>query len=742
MKRPFPFLSFFGNWLLVFCATLGTPMCVVTAYDLPYHLWAMILCALLISGFMTLLFTLPELGGYLLVPFGLTVLFISIFRWKKLYSGAAVAIRTIQSVLSRTIAFIPAPGTLPAEVENYAYFIGFFVGAIMVTVALLISWGLVSGESMFLPLLVPLPLVALSLIYTDLPPAGWAGVLVALYYGGVLFTGGLRLHRGSGIGRVTLLTLVVLLLAVLALVKLLPPEEYEPQSTQERVEQLLRQLASSWEKMDRLFERDIHEREDLSREGEQESTGAHILDVKADQPGRLYLRGTSYGRYDGHFWSMTGEYPAGESMFTLGGSLPGDVGRVEIRAAGSSLLYTPYALVKEDAFGDVRENYISHDEKPEAYGWAYRSVPVTLTPRLGNEAEQAYAAWAKRTYTRLTSAQRQALLAFLNPYELPDTDDPYALARAVAAIVQGNVEYDLVPGETPEGEDFALYFLTVRKRGYCVHYASAVTALLQAKGIPARFVIGYALNVSEADTWVEVTDRQAHAWTEVYVNGWGWVPIEATGGDDPGLDAPAPTADPGREPEKPTPEPTPEETPTPPPEEPTPEPSPETSPETSPEEPSPSPEQSASPTPTPPGPQAGLTTPTPDPEEGGSEDDSPGGGFRLWWLWLLLLLPLLAVLYVLLRKRVCENRMRRMLQGNGKQAVLYGFGELLKLVRWGAAPSEKAQALADEAAFSDHDMGEKQKRAMAGFVKAARRELEGSLPWYRLWLLRYLLWLW
>ena len=39
-------------------------------------------------------------------------------------------------------------------------------------------------------------------------------------------------------------------------------------------------------------------------------------------------------------------------------------------------------------------------------------------------------------------------------------------------------------------------------------------------------------------------------------------------------------------------------------------------------------------------------------------------------------------------------------------------------------------------------MGEKQKRAMAGFVKAARRELEGSLPWYRLWLLRYLLWLW
>ena len=740
MKRPFPFLSFFGNWLLVFCATLGTPMCVVTAYDLPYHLGAMILCALLISGFMTLMFTVPELGGYLLVPFGATVLLISIFRWKKLYSGAVVAIRTIQAVLSRTIAFIPTPGTLPAEVENYAYFIGFFMGAVMVTVALLISWGLVSGESMFLPLLVPLPLVALSLIYTDLPPAGWAGVLVALYYGGVLVTGGLRLHRGNGIGRVTLLSLLVLLLAVLALVRLLPPEEYEPRSTQERVEELLRQLASTWEKMDRLFERDIHEREDLSREGEQESTGAHILDVKADQSGRLYLRGTSYGRYDGHFWSMTGEYPAGEALYTLGGSLPGAAGRVEIRDAGSSLLYTPYALVKEGDYGDVRENYISHEDRPQAYSWAYRAVPATLTPRLGNEAEQAYAAWAKRTYTRLTSAQRQALLDFLNPYELPDTDDPYALARAVAAIVQGNVTYDLVPGATPTEEDFALYFLTVSKRGYCVHYASAVTALLQAKGVPARFVIGYALTVADRDTWVEVTDRYAHAWTEVYVNGWGWVPIEATGGDDPGLDEPAPTADPGDDPDLSTPTPPPEDTPEPTPEEPTPEPSTEPSAEPSPD----SPEASATPTPTPtpPEPSAGLNTPTPDPEQQGDEDDPPGGGLRLWWLWLLLLLPLLAVLYVLLRKRVLETRMRRMLQGDGREAVLRGFGELNRLVRWGASAPEDARILAEEAAFSHHDMGEKQKRAMAGFVKAARRELEQALPWYRLWLLRYVLWLW
>ena len=108
----------------------------------------------------------------------------------------------------------------------------------------------------------------------------------------------------------------------------------------------------------------------------------------------------------------------------------------------------------------------------------------------------------------------------------------------------------------------------------------------------------------------------------------------------------------------------------------------------------------------------------------------------------LLLLPVLVFLYVRLRQQVCKNRTRRMLQGNGRDAVLYGYGELLRLIRHGASESDDAQALADEAAFSDHLLGEAQKRAMAGYVKAARKELEGTLPRHRLWYLRYLLWLW
>ena len=733
--KKFPYLTFFSTWLLVFCGTLGAPLCVVTAYRLPYHLFAMVLTALIVSGFMTLLFTVPELGTYMLIPFGATVLLISVFRWKRLYSGAIVAIRTIQSVLSRTLSFISDPGALPAGAENYAYFIGFFVGAVMVAMALLISWGLVSGESMFLPFLVPLPMVALSLIYTDMPPAGWAGVLVCLYYGGVLFTGGLRLHRGGGVGRVTCLALAALLLTILLLVKALPPEEYDPLSTQERVEQIMRRAASAWEKLNRLFDRGVREREDLSREGELKSTGEHVMDVKTGRAGLLYLRGTSYGRYDGRYWTMTGEYADGESLFTLGGSLRDAPERVEVRRAAETLIYTPYAVVKGGVDARVRENYIAADRKLSAYGWNWRPVPADLTPRLGTEAEQAYAAWAKQTYVTLSRTQREGFLAFLKPYELPDTDDPYALAKAMAAILRGIAEYDLMPGETPRDQDFALFFLTMSQRGYCVHYASALTALLQAKGVPARFVIGYALTVGEADTWVEVTDKNAHAWTEVYVDGWGWVPVEATGGDDPRLDVPAPEADPGEEPEQTTPEPTPEPSPTP---RETEAPGPADTPEPTAE---PTPEPTAEPTPEP---QVSLATPTPEPGGTDPEAEPEEGTQSRWGLWLLwlVLLPALAFLYVRLRKQVCNTRMRRMLQGDGRTAVLYGYGELLRLVRHGAPESDDARALADEAAFSDHALGEEHKRAMAGYVKTARKALEKKLPRHRLWYLRYVLWLW
>ena len=62
--KKFPYLTFFSTWLLVFCGTLGAPLCVVTAYDLPHHLGTMILAAALISGLAQLILQFDKVPFY------------------------------------------------------------------------------------------------------------------------------------------------------------------------------------------------------------------------------------------------------------------------------------------------------------------------------------------------------------------------------------------------------------------------------------------------------------------------------------------------------------------------------------------------------------------------------------------------------------------------------------------------------------------------------------------------------
>lgn len=97
----------------------------------------------------------------------------------------------------------------------------------------------------------------------------------------------------------------------------------------------------------------------------------------------------------------------------------------------------------------------------------------------------------------------------------------------------------------PVGADPVDYFLGTSKKGFCVHYASAATMLLQGLGIPARYATGYvafASDFKKSGTGSEavVTGERAHAWTEVYLDQIGWIPFEMTRGFD-GQEQPAHT---------------------------------------------------------------------------------------------------------------------------------------------------------------------------------------------------------
>ncbi|MDD5273708.1 MAG: transglutaminase domain-containing protein, partial [Methylovulum sp.] len=72
-------------------------------------------------------------------------------------------------------------------------------------------------------------------------------------------------------------------------------------------------------------------------------------------------------------------------------------------------------------------------------------------------------------------------------------------------------------------------FLLKTRYGFCSHYASAFVYLMRTAHIPARVVTGYqGGEFNKAGNFLEVHQYDAHAWTEVWLEGKGWVRVDPT----------------------------------------------------------------------------------------------------------------------------------------------------------------------------------------------------------------------
>jgi transglutaminase-like putative cysteine protease len=87
--------------------------------------------------------------------------------------------------------------------------------------------------------------------------------------------------------------------------------------------------------------------------------------------------------------------------------------------------------------------------------------------------------------------------------------------------------------------DPILDFLLDDHRGHCEYFATATALLARAAGVPARVVIGYRVAEENAlgRYWV-VREKNAHAWTEVYLPGRGFVTVDTTPADPLAQNAP------------------------------------------------------------------------------------------------------------------------------------------------------------------------------------------------------------
>ncbi|MER7074094.1 DUF3488 and transglutaminase-like domain-containing protein [Terrabacter sp. NPDC000476] len=113
-------------------------------------------------------------------------------------------------------------------------------------------------------------------------------------------------------------------------------------------------------------------------------------------------------------------------------------------------------------------------------------------------------------------------------------DNPLDKAIAIQDHLRGSdYTYSLDLGEPlrdSEGrllEPIQNFYQT--RRGYCVQFATAMIMLARAQGIPARMAIGFLPGDLDGERYV-VRASDAHAWPELYFQGYGWLRFEPTPG--------------------------------------------------------------------------------------------------------------------------------------------------------------------------------------------------------------------
>ncbi len=115
---------------------------------------------------------------------------------------------------------------------------------------------------------------------------------------------------------------------------------------------------------------------------------------------------------------------------------------------------------------------------------------------------------------------------------------PYQQAVAIENYLRSsNFTYDLAGASTTQAGALA-DFLFTRKRGYCEQFASAMTVLLRALGIPARVAIGFNEGERQPDGTYLMTNKNVHAWPEVWFASAGWIRFEPTPRADAGITTP------------------------------------------------------------------------------------------------------------------------------------------------------------------------------------------------------------
>ena len=323
--------------------------------------------------------------------------------------------------------------------------------------------------------------------------------------------------------------------------------------------------------------------EDAAKGLSETGGGPTALEVTMDDPCATYLRGFVGEAYGNSSWSELGNdvyYHQRDQLYWLNdkgfdglsqlsvadaaAESSGDdtaqsgTGRIEIRVknADRSRVYIPYEVTGTDRkIPSGMQNYAGGFLKTDRllgsrnYEWTRQSGLTDkwtdLAGRLYSseksdrlreyfENESHYNVWCYENYTAIPDDMKGLMDAAVgDPGDL--TKDHAGYKETITLIrdyLDGNFIYTEDFEEAGAEKDAVEQFLLTGK-GCDAHYASLGTLLFRWFGIPARYVEGYLITPADAkgakaNAAMEIGTSNCHAWTEIYVDGLGWVPLEVT----------------------------------------------------------------------------------------------------------------------------------------------------------------------------------------------------------------------
>jgi len=160
---------------------------------------------------------------------------------------------------------------------------------------------------------------------------------------------------------------------------------------------------------------------------------------------------------------------------------------------------------------------------------SYRShIRYQVQSTINYQPSTTISSYARRWALQLPRNLSPKLQALVKQWQRISPTDKDIVDKALDHFRKNNFVYTLTPGLlNPKNpiEDF----LINKKRGFCEHYASSFALLMRMAGVPSRVVLGYqGGKFNRIGNYLTMRQMDAHAWTEVWIDGRGWQRVDPT----------------------------------------------------------------------------------------------------------------------------------------------------------------------------------------------------------------------